>query len=163
MRSARITQRKRIASEDFRSSPGRTHVSNICKLIHTHQFVTPATKTLSIYMSTAYLMETVCATENTKVANCWQDITLESRETLELLHKKKTVANSISPILHPSRCVLAFMPTTRQTTSSMSAHLQVLLNWLHVFVARSVMVQHNRRRRQNVKVQILILEHVTQI
>ena len=34
-------------------------------------------------------MEAVCATENTKVANCWQDITLESRETLELLHKKE--------------------------------------------------------------------------
>jgi len=32
MTSARRVQRKQIASEDFRSSPERTHVSDICKL-----------------------------------------------------------------------------------------------------------------------------------
>ena len=78
-------------------------------------------------------------------------------------NKKKTVANSIFPILHPSRCVLAFKPTAPQAISSMCAHLRVLLNWLHVFVARSIMVKHSRRRRQNAKVQMLILEPVTRI
>ena len=35
--------------------------------------------------------------------------------------------------------------------------------FLYVFVARSLMVKHNRRRRQNEKVQIPILEPMTQI
>ena len=38
---------------------------------------------------------------------------------------KKTVANSISPILHPSRCVLAFKPTAPQTNSSRCAHFTI--------------------------------------
>ena len=43
----------------------------------------------------------MCATENTKVENCWQDMTLESRETLDLLQNKKLWRTQFLPFCIP--------------------------------------------------------------